>query len=127
MTIEFDDIDENYIPTGEKITVQCYKITFDEEYIPFTKNDLVRCQVFQYPNVRGYWVWVREVDGNSIYVDKTEFSAPYSEPEVGDEICQLGNVVDPNRQSAIYLSASDTINPIIDILSDIKQKVLVEV
>lgn len=122
MTIEFDDIDENYIPTGEKITVQCYKITFDEEYIPFTKNDLVRCQVFQYPNVRGYWVWVREVDGNSIYVDKTEFSAPYSEPEVGDEICQLGNVVDPNRQSAIYLSASDTINPIIDILSDIKQK-----
>lgn len=122
MTIEFDDINENYIPTGEKITVQCYKITFDEEYIPFTKNDLVRCQVFQYPNVRGYWVWVREVDGNSIYVDKTEFSAPYSEPEVGDEICQLGNVVDPNRQSAIYLSASDTINPIIDILSDIKQK-----
>lgn len=124
MTIETPEInkEEGYIETGNIITVAVYKITFEDEYIPFTKNDLVRCQVFQYPNVRGYWVWVREVDGNSIYVDQTEFNAPYSIPEIGDEICQMGNVIDVNRQSAIYLTASDTVNPVIDILSDIKQK-----
>lgn len=121
MIIDADELDDNYLPTGNKITVDCYKITFEEEYLPFTKNDLVRCQVFQYPNVRGYWVWVRSVDGDSIYVDKSEFEVN-EEPKIGDEICQLGNVIDPNRQSAIYLSASDTVNPIIDILSDIKQK-----
>ncbi len=121
--LETFELDENYQFIKDKpITVECYQITFDDEYIPFSRNDLARCQVFQYPDVRGYWVWIREVDGNSIYVDKTEFAEPYNIPQIGDEVCQLGNVIDPNRQSAIYLSASDTVNPIIDILSDIKQK-----
>lgn len=121
--LETFELDENYQFIKDKpITVECYQITFDDEYIPFSRNDLARCQVFQYPDVRGYWVWIREVDGNSIYVDKTEFAEPYNIPQIGDEVCQLGNVIDPNRQSAIYLSASDTVNPIMDILSDIKQK-----
>lgn len=120
--LETDELDPEYQPTGNIITVKSYYIRFEDEYSPFAKNDLARCQVFQYPDVRGYWVWVRDADRYGIYVDKSEFEEYNTIPLIGDEVCQLGNVIDVNRQSAIYLSASDTVNPIIDILSDIKQK-----
>lgn len=120
--LETDELDPEYQPTGNIITVKSYYIRFEDEYSPFAKNDLARCQVFQCPDVRGYWVWVRDADRYGIYVDKSEFEEYNTIPLIGDEVCQLGNVIDVNRQSAIYLSASDTVNPIIDILSDIKQK-----
>lgn len=117
--VDFYDEEGNYIETKD---IPQWAITFEDDYIPFTKNDFARCQVFQYPNVRGYWVWIREAGRNSIYVDKSEFEPYGTDPEVGDEVCQLGNSVDVNRQTAIYLTASDSGNPYIDILSDIKQK-----
>lgn len=120
--LETDELDQDYQPTGNVITVKSYYIQFEDEYSPFAKNDLARCQIFQYPDVRGYWVWVREADRYGIYVDMSEFDEYNTMPMIGDEVCQLGNVIDTNRQSAIYLSASDTVNPIIDILSDVKQK-----
>ena len=118
-SVDFYDEDGNYTETKD---IPQWAITFEDDYIPFTKNDFARCQVFQYPNVRGYWVWVREAGSNTIYVDKSEFTPYGTDPEIGDEVCQLGNSVDVNRQSAIYLTASDSGNPYIDILSDIKQK-----
>lgn len=120
--LETDELDQDYQPTGNVITVKSYYIQFEDEYSPFAKNDLARCQIFQYPDARGYWVWIREADRYGIYVDMSEFDEYNTIPMIGDEVCQLGNVIDPNRQSAIYLSASDTVNPIIDILSDVKQK-----
>lgn len=113
--------DYNLDPSGENIFVECYIIKFDKEkFNPFTKNDLIRCQKFIYPNVKSYWVWVRYADYDSIYVETSEFDGV--EPEIEDEICQFGNVVDKNRQSVIYLSATETVNPIIDVLSDVHEK-----
>lgn len=113
--------DYNLDPSGENIFVECYIIKFDKEkFNPFTKNDLIRCQKFIYPNIKYYWVWVRYADYDSIYVETSEFDGV--EPEIEDEICQFGNVVDKNRQSVIYLSATETVNPVIDVLSDVHEK-----
>ena len=111
----------NLDPSGENIFVECYIIKFDKEkFNPFTKNDLIRCQKFIYPNIKYYWVWVRYADYDSIYIETSEFDGV--EPEIEDEICQFGNVVDKNRQSVIYLSATETVNPVIDVLSDVHEK-----
>ena len=112
----------SYIPTTPEtyIEKEMYAITFEENYHVFKANDLIRCQVFKYGNVKGYWVWVRDVNSTTIFIDTDQFDE-YNYPEEGDEIVQLGSTVDYYRQSAIYLSASDTINPIIDILSGINK------
>ena len=109
---------EEYVNTGNQIEKQMYKIGFEEDYHVFKANDWIRSQVYDYGNVKGYWVWCRMVDTNYIYIDTDQFSEGVY-PEIDDEIVQLGNSVDYYRQSAIYLSASDTVNPIIDILNNI--------
>ena len=39
-----EEVDENYIKTGNLVNVDVYELTFNEEFLPFTKNDLVRCK-----------------------------------------------------------------------------------
>ena len=144
--MEFEEVDENYIKTGNLVNVDVYELTFNEEFLPFTKNDLVRCKSLKYPRSKDYIVWIRDVIDSKVYIDIDQFSK-YPNPdededipsededeedesptviedisgmiEVGDELCQFGNVVDINRQNIIYLSAFDSNKPIVEILEEV--------
>lgn len=80
-----------------------WKIKFEGDYQTVQPHDLLRCQVFG--KGKYYWVEVDSVDGNYANILKTEFAD--SLPEVGDEVVQMGNTVNPARQSLIYLSAEE--------------------
>ena len=109
-------------------TGEAYKITFEGDNY-FTAHDLMRCQVFngvtengvQSP-IRGYWVEVLAVDGNSILVQKSEFEEYETQPIAGDECVLMGNTENELRQNFISISATEDGQPRIDIMDGVKGK-----
>ena len=97
----------------------CY---FDSEdfdghkiYNEFELDDLARCQTFNLSpegadDLIGnhyYWRKVIEVGENFIVLSKKEFEYDDNSdiPQVGDNICQLGNTTNTKRQAAVIISA----------------------
>lgn len=72
--------------------------------------------------VKFYWVEVKAVDGVSFFVDKAEFNGVA--PAVGDEVVQMGNTKNPERQALIYITAQESGHPYIEILNGVKTKSL---
>lgn len=72
--------------------------------------------------VKSYWVEVKAVDGTSFFVDKSEFNGVV--PAVGDEVVQMGNTKNPERQALIYITAQESGHPYIEILNGVKTKSL---
>lgn len=85
-----------------------WKCAFDNDNgkIPnqFALNDQVICRKFTGENVKYYWALVTAVGDNYIELSKTDKDG-LGIPSVEDEIIQFGNRTNPNRQSAIMLSA----------------------
>ena len=100
-----------------------YVITMEEEGETFQPNDLVRCQVWTGSKTKFYWVEVSGVSGNSITVKKSEFTAG-NKPEKGDEVVQMGNTQNAQRQALIYITAQESGHPYIEILNGVKTKSL---
>lgn len=100
-----------------------YVITMEEEVETFQPNDLVRCQVWTGSKAKFYWVEVASVSGNSITVKKSEFTAG-NKPEKGDEVVQMGNTQNAQRQALIYITAQESGHPYIEILNGVKTKSL---
>lgn len=100
-----------------------YIITMEEEGETFQPNDLVRCQVWTGSKTKFYWVEVASVSGNSITVKKSEFTAG-NKPEKGDEVVQMGNTQNAQRQALIYITAQESGHPYIEILNGVKTKSL---
>lgn len=100
-----------------------YVITMEEEGETFQPNDLVRCQVWTGSKTKSYWVEVSSVSGNSITVKKSEFTAG-NKPEKGDEVLQMGNTQNAQRQALIYITAQESGHPYIEILNGVKTKSL---
>lgn len=80
---------------------------------PFAVNDLVRCQTFNIKegttaNAKNKYYWRRVTMVGTDYIDILALSGGNygdSQPEVGDELVQMGNTTDVSRQSVLYLSA----------------------
>lgn len=98
-----------------------YSLVIEDEN-SFMPGDLVRCQTWRQTGSRYYWARVEESEGNEIRILKSEFSTTF--PEAGDELVQMGNDTDVNRQSMIYISAAGDGHPIIDVLNGINSKSL---
>ncbi len=85
-----------------------YKVYFDTESgtIPndFAVNDQAICRRFTGKNSTYYWARVSGVGSDFIELSKTD-KAGSGIPTAGDELIQLGNRTDVNRQHAILLSA----------------------
>lgn len=85
-----------------------WKCAFDNDNgkIPnqFALNDQVICRKFTGEKVKYYWALVTAVGDNYIEISKTDKDG-LGIPSVEDEIIQFGNRTNPNRQSAIMLSA----------------------
>lgn len=133
-----------------------YKIRFESGNDSFAANDLVRMQRFtgeDYKHdgvgqvVTGYWVevvdtrWERVTSHNAagileqteqvIWIRKDDIGL-WDMPAAGDEVVQLGNTVNPARQSLIALTANESTvsdgngdqvgTPTIDILTGVNRR-----
>lgn len=96
-----------------------YKITF-EQANTFRSHDLMRCATFTGGNLKGYWVEVAGVEGDSILVGVDEFGT--SLPAPGDECVLMGNTETPLRQNLILISATEDGQPRIDVMDGVKAK-----
>lgn len=107
------------LPDSAPLQYDVYRCSFltkqgDEEIMnPFVVNDLVRCQTFNIKegttaNAKNKYYWRRVVRVGTDYIDILALSGDTygdSQPEVGDELVQMGNTTDVARQSVLYLSA----------------------
>ncbi len=94
---------------------RCYFETNDGEKEinqEFVAGDQARAQTFNikpgtYQNVsnRYYWRYVVAVGDNYIDLSRTDCDTNSDIPQAGDDICQLGNRTNPDRQNAIVLSS----------------------
>nr|DAT39948.1 MAG TPA: tail protein [Bacteriophage sp.] len=99
-----------------------YKITFGEEFPTFQEGDLIRCQSWSKNNLKFYWVEVKTAADGYVLCDKSEFSNVV--PAVGDEVVQMGNTKNAERQALIYITAQESGKPYIEILNGVKTKSL---
>lgn len=89
---------------------KCYFNTEDSDgrkiYNEFKVGDFARCQTFNLEHNKYYWRYVVEIGEDYIILSKSDCD-PKSDgiPEVGDNISQLGNRYDKERQNAIVLSS----------------------
>lgn len=84
----------------------------------FVADDLVRCQVYTSGHVKYYWVPVASVNDDSILILKSVFPNG-TVPAVGDDLVQMGNLTNPNRQGILYLTASEDGKPRISVLDGV--------
>lgn len=105
----------------------------DEEITnPFAVNDLVRCQTFNIKegttaNAKNKYYWRRVMLVGTDYIDILALSGGNygdSQPEVGDELVQMGNTTDAARQSVLYLSAYGEDSPSIKLYKGVNNYTL---
>lgn len=96
-----------------------WKITFEQDN-SFQAHDLMRCATFSGGSLKGYWVEVAGVEGNSVLVGESEFSGSFPEP--GDECVLMGNTDNPLRQNLILISATGDGQPRLDVMDGVKAK-----
>lgn len=105
----------------------------DEEITnPFAVNDLVRCQTFNIKedttaNAKNKYYWRRVLLVGTDYIDILALSGGNygdSQPEVGDELVQMGNTTDVTRQSVLYLSAYGSDSPSIKLYKGVNDYTL---
>ena len=84
----------------------------------FVADDLVRCQVYTSGHVKYYWVPVASVNDDSILILKSVFPNGTT-PAIGDDLVQMGNLTNPNRQGILYLTASEDGKPRISVLDGV--------
>lgn len=125
-----------YGPTPLRYDV--YRCSFltkrgDEEITnPFVVNDLVRCQTFNIKegttaNAKNKYYWRRVTMVGTDYIDILALSGGNygdSQPEVGDELVQMGNTTDVARQSVLYLSAYGSDSPSIKLYKGVNDYTL---
>ena len=123
------------IPTLQYDVYRCSFLTKrgDEEITnPFVVNDLVRCQTFNIKegttaNAKNKYYWRKVVRVGTDYIDILALSGGNygdSQPEVGDELVQMGNTTDVARQSVLYLSAYGSDSPSIKLYKGVNDYTL---
>lgn len=84
--------------------------------VPFVIDDIVRCQVFNGSNVKYYTATVIAVTSDSFTITVIDGSGI---PDIGDEVVRIGNTTDTDRQGALYLTASDSGSPYLDVIDGV--------
>ena len=126
------------LPDSAPLKYDVYRCSFltkrgDEEITnPFVVNDLVRCQTFNIKegttaNAKNKYYWRRVMRVGTDYIDILALSGDTygdSQPEVGDELVQMGNITDVARQSVLYLSAYGSDSPSIKLYKGVNDYTL---
>lgn len=97
-----------------------YRCTIDNDgdtiAIPFVVDDLVRCQVFTGRNVKYYTARVFDVGNDSFSLVLIDGAGI---PAAGDQVVRIGNTANTNRQGSLYLTASDSGAPYLDVVDGV--------
>ena len=88
----------------------------DSVAVPFSAGDIIRCQVFEGTRLKYYTAEVKSVTNESFTVEILE---GFDVPEAGDEVVRIGNRTNANRQGALYLTASDSGAPFLDVIDGV--------
>ena len=93
----------------------------DSSMVTFAVDDIVRTQAFNGSSVYAFDYRVSAVDTNKILLKKLDgTNVPLAERGCkGRTFVRIGNVSNAARQNAIYLTASDTNNPYMDVLAGV--------
>ena len=84
----------------------------------FVKGDLARCQTWTGKGIKYYWSEVIEIGRDYIILSKEKCDGLLN-VSLGDEIVQLGNIDNKERQNAILISSMGESNPCMDMHSGI--------
>ena len=109
---------------GKCLNVSGTTIYFDEDgtskQIQFQVNDYIRAQVYTGRGVASYVGLVTAVNHSATYGSANIVATTVSgTPWDGMDLVQIGNSSDTARQNIIYITASDTNNPYIDMLAGV--------
>lgn len=109
---------------GTALTVSGTTIYMDEDngskLIQFQVNDYIRAQVWTGRGINSYIGLVTAVNHSTTYGSANIVATTISgTPWDGMELVQIGNTTDAARQNLIYITASDTNNPYIDMLAGV--------
>src|SRR5690606_13826840 len=85
-------------------------------YTPFAVNDIVRCQKFNGKDMKYYTARVVSVTSDTFTITRIEGA---SNPAAGDDLVRIGNTTNANRQGALYLTASDSGAPFLDVIDGV--------
>lgn len=58
---------------------------------------------------------------NQYETDEERINNRLAEPTIEDDVVQMGNIYDPKRQNAIYITSTDDKSPYIDIIGDVNR------
>ena len=58
---------------------------------------------------------------NQYETDEERINNRLAEPAIEDDVVQMGNIYDPKRQNAIYITSTDDKSPYIDIIGDVNR------
>lgn len=106
----------------EDDTYKCWVDVGSAPYVsqPFVVNDIVRCQVWTGTGIKYYTGEVIEVEEIVGYFFVIALIDATGVPEVGDVVVRVGNTNPAsNRQGAVYITASDSGAPYIDVLDGV--------
>lgn len=105
--------------TETPTTYDCFIDTADNTIaVPFRVNDLLRCQVWNGRSIKYYLGKVISYSTGVFSIEKSTIIGA-GIPEPGDEVVRFGNTTNLDRQGLLYLSASDSNAPYIDVLDGV--------
>jgi hypothetical protein len=112
------------VANATSLSVSGTTIYFDEDngskLIPFAVNDYIRAQVWTGRGVASYLGKVTAVNHSNTYGDANVVATTISgTPWDKMDLVQVGSSSDAARQNLIYLTASDTNNPYIDVVAGV--------
>ena len=90
--------------------------------VGFEVNDKVRCQKWTGRGVKYYGGTVLSVGADNFVLEITDGAGT---PAADDDVIHTGNTTDTDRQGLIYLTASETNSPYIDVLDGVTEDTFV--
>lgn len=101
---------------------RCYvdTLSLDQIIQPFAVNDVLKCQKWTGRNIKSYVARVDEISTDGWWFKVTVIDSTFDGyPQPTDDLVRIGNVTNPNRQGAIYLTANDNNAPYIDVIDGV--------
>lgn len=94
---------------------RCYIDTYDGEmYMNMRLDDVVKCQTWEKKSGRYYMARVTNIDEKWFELSKTLLDGTTT-PAPGDILIRWDNLSNPDRKGLLYLSASDSYAPYMDV------------
>ena len=93
-----------------------YYLEFDEP-ITYVAGDILNCTTYSKKDKKNYSIIIQDVQENYAIISETSYQQ--SNPQIGDETVQIGNIKDSKRSGIVSLSAIPNTNIGLNCYSDI--------